>query len=71
MVLLGVVGAGANKSVPIPANILAAGEPIQLVADPIGSNDWHKAAPLSLTSTSQIDFIVENPLERSTVSVRM
>jgi hypothetical protein len=57
--LEGLVPGGGNATLSLPSALEVSEEPIQLVADLIGSNDWHRSEPMTLTGRDEIKFMIE------------
>jgi hypothetical protein len=69
MVPLGLVPSGGTANLSVPVTLARLEEPLQLVADLIGSPAWHKSDPVIAHPATEIEFTIGADLDRSTVVV--
>jgi hypothetical protein len=69
MVPLGLVEERGSSELTIPEFFVQADGPTHLVADVIGSNDWHRTEALTIGPSTRITFTIDSEVERSTVVV--
>ena len=70
MVPLGFVSSMESASLALPPTLAESGASTQLVADLIGTTDWHKSDAVNIGPSAEVEFTVESDLERSVVNVR-
>ena len=69
MVPLGLVDEMGTSTFSIPEFFVQEGVPTHLVADVLGSNDWHRTEALTIAPSTRITFTIDSEVERSTVVV--
>lgn len=69
MIPLGLVNGAGSETFAMPPGF-SKSEGIQLIADPLDSNDWYKSDRVAIGSASEVDFTIASALHRSSVSVK-
>ena len=69
MVELGFVPSTRDSDLAIPAGVASWEEPVQFVADLVGSPDWYMTDPVTVDPSEDMQFTIESNLGNSSIVV--